>query len=68
MFSAAAFMDYGAAGESLSNMESALGAGVGARISIPQLGIGAVRLDYGWPLQGGEDTGSRFHFFLGEMF
>ena len=68
MFGAAAFVDYGAAGESFGEMEAAMGAGIGARISIPELGIGAVRLDYGWALQGEDNGGARFHFFLGEMF
>jgi outer membrane protein insertion porin family len=68
MFGAAAFVDYGAAGESFSDMDTAMGAGIGARISIPELGIGAVRLDYGWELQGEDTGGARFHFFLGEMF
>jgi outer membrane protein insertion porin family len=67
MFGVVGFVDSGWAGESLSSMDHALGAGVGARVKIRALGIGAVRLDYGWALAGA-DSGSRFHFFLGEMF
>jgi len=68
MFGAVAFLDAGWAGDSFSNMENAAGAGVGARIKIPQLGLGAVRLDYGIELTGEEGSNKRFHFFLGEMF
>ena len=68
MFGAVAFMDYGAAGESWSGMDSGMGAGIGARINIRQLGLGAVRLDYGWKLHGDDDQDARFHFWLGEMF
>jgi outer membrane protein insertion porin family len=68
MFSAVAFLDAGWAGNSFSDMENAAGAGVGARIKIPALGLGAVRLDYGIELTGEEGTNKRFHFFLGEMF
>jgi outer membrane protein insertion porin family len=68
MFGAVAFMDYGAAGESFSGMDSALGAGVGARVRIRALGLGAVRLDYGWKLQGDDEEDHQFHFWLGEMF
>jgi outer membrane protein insertion porin family len=62
------FVDYGAAGEGFSDMTNAAGAGIGARIKLKALGIGAVRLDYGWELSGEPGTNSRFHFFLGEMF
>jgi outer membrane protein insertion porin family len=68
MFSAVAFLDAGWAGSSFSDMDNAAGAGVGARIKIPALGLGAVRLDYGVELAGEEGTNKRFHFFLGEMF
>lgn len=76
MFGAVAFWDTGWAGDSFSDMEAAAGAGVGVRIKIPQLGLGAVRLDYGIELYGDDATdamgqekrNSRFHFFLGEMF
>lgn len=68
MFSAVAFLDAGWAGSSFSDMENAAGAGIGARIKIPALGLGAVRLDYGVELTGEEGTNKRFHFFLGEMF
>jgi outer membrane protein insertion porin family len=68
MLGVVGFVDAGWAGESLSSMDHALGAGVGARIKIRALGIGAVRLDYGWALAGPNEAGSRFHFFLGEMF
>jgi outer membrane protein insertion porin family len=68
MFGVVGFVDAGWAGESLSSMDHALGAGLGARIKVRALGIGAVRLDYGWALAGPNESGSRFHFFLGEMF
>jgi len=79
MFGAVGFLDYGAAGSSFSDLESATGAGVGVRIRLPFLGASsAVRLDYGWELSGGRleqiegiNTYRReqnFHFFLGEMF
>jgi outer membrane protein insertion porin family len=68
MFGVVGFVDSGWAGESLGSMKHALGAGVGARIKIRALGIGAVRLDYGWALAGDEQSNGRFHFFLGEMF
>ena len=67
-FGAVAFLDNGWAGESFSNMGSASGAGIGARLRIRALGIGAIRLDYGWSLSGPEQDKSRFHFFFGEMF
>jgi outer membrane protein insertion porin family len=67
-FGAVAFLDTGWAGESLSGMQNAAGAGIGARLRLPQLGIGSVRLDYAWELAGEDGAGSRFHFFLGEMF
>ncbi len=68
MFGAVAFIDTGWAGESFGDMDSATGAGIGARINIKQLGLGAVRLDYGWELSGENGNNRRFHFFLGEMF
>lgn len=68
MFGAVAFVDAGWAGDDFGGMDNALGAGIGARIKIPKLGLGAIRLDYGWELAGEEDTNNRFHFFIGEMF
>ncbi|MCC7479457.1 BamA/TamA family outer membrane protein [bacterium] len=68
MFGVVGFLDYGAAGESFSDMDNAAGAGIGARIKLRALGIGSVRLDYGWELAGETGTNNRFHFFLGEMF
>lgn len=70
MFGVVGFFDAGWAGESLSSMDFASGAGLGARIKIRALGIGAVRLDYGWALAGADASGGggKFHFFLGEMF
>jgi len=68
MFSIVGFLDMGWAGDSYSSMDSATGAGIGARIKIRALGMGAVRLDYGWELSGEEGSNKRFHFFLGEMF
>lgn len=68
MFSAVTFLDAGWAGNSFSDMNNAAGAGVGARIKVRALGLGAVRLDYGVELAGEEGTNRRFHFFLGEMF
>ena len=67
-FGVVGFVDSGWAGESFSGMDHAMGAGVGARIKLKMLGLGAVRLDYGWELAGEPGSGSRFHFFLGEMF
>jgi outer membrane protein insertion porin family len=67
-FGLVGFFDVGFAGESFSDMDSASGAGIGARIKLKALGIGAVRLDYGWELSGETGNNSRFHFFLGEMF
>ncbi len=67
-FGMVGFLDTGWAGESFSDMENAAGAGIGARIRLRALGIGAVRLDYGWELAGETGSNSRFHFFLGEMF
>jgi outer membrane protein insertion porin family len=68
MFTIVGFLDMGWAGDSYSSMDSATGAGIGARIKIRALGMGAVRLDYGWELSGEEGSNKRFHFFLGEMF
>lgn len=68
MLGVVAFMDHGFAGESFSDMDYAAGAGIGARIKLAALGIGAVRLDYAWELAGQDGTNNRFHFFLGEMF
>ena len=68
MFGAVAFLDSGWAGESYGSMDGVVGAGIGARIKIKQLGLGAVRLDYGWELSGETGNNQRFHFFLGEMF
>jgi len=68
MFGAVAFLDTGWAGDGFGDMDTATGAGIGARINIKQLGLGAVRLDYGWELNGEEGNNRRFHFFLGEMF
>lgn len=68
MFGAVAFLDSGWAGESYGSMDGVVGAGIGARINIKQLGLGAVRLDYGWELAGETGNNQRFHFFLGEMF
>ncbi|MCH7472139.1 BamA/TamA family outer membrane protein [bacterium] len=68
VFGVVGFWDYGAAGETFSGMDHAVGAGIGARIKIPAMGIGAVRLDYGWELAGEVGSNNRFHFFLGEMF
>jgi outer membrane protein insertion porin family len=68
MFGVVGFVDSGWAGDSFSGMNRAVGAGIGARIRLKMLGLGAVRLDYGWELAGEEGTSSRFHFFLGEMF
>jgi len=67
-FGLVGFLDTGWAGSTFDTMSNATGAGVGARLHIPALGIGAVRLDYAWELAGEDDAGSRFHFFLGEMF
>lgn len=67
-FGIVGFVDSGWAGETFSDLDHALGAGVGARIKLKMLGLGAVRLDYGWELAGEQGSGSRFHFFLGEMF
>lgn len=70
MFGVVGFLDNGWAGESFGAMENATGAGIGARIKVKALGLGAVRLDYGFGLNGGADgtANQRFHFFLGEMF
>lgn len=70
MFGVVGFLDSGWAGESFGEMEGATGAGIGARIKVKALGLGAVRLDYGIGLNGGADgtSSERFHFFLGEMF
>ena len=67
-FGLVGFLDTGWAGTSFSDMQNAAGAGIGARLRIPALGIGSVRLDYAWELAGEDNAGSRFHFFLGEMF
>lgn len=67
-FGLVGFLDSGWAGQSFSGMDHAMGAGVGARIRLKMLGLGAVRLDYGWELAGEPGSGARFHFFLGEMF
>ena len=67
-FGLVGFIDSGWAGETFSSMDQATGAGIGARIRLKMLGLGAVRLDYGWPLAGGQNENSKFHFFLGEMF
>jgi outer membrane translocation and assembly module TamA len=70
MFGIVGFLDSGWAGDSFSEMSNATGAGIGARVKVKMLGLGAVRLDYGWGLNGNADgtSGERFHFFLGEMF
>ncbi len=64
------FMDAGWAGNGFDEMDSAMSAGIGARIKLSFLGVNAVRLDYAWQIAGDKDEtgGSRFHFFLGEMF
>lgn len=67
-FGVVGFFDSGWAGETFDGMGHAAGAGIGARIKLRALGIGAVRLDYGWELAGETGDNSRFHFFLGEMF
>jgi outer membrane protein insertion porin family len=67
---AVGFMDAGWAGNGFDDMDSAMSAGIGARIRLNFLGVNAVRLDYAWQIAGDreESAGSRFHFFLGEMF
>ncbi|MCB1220181.1 MAG: BamA/TamA family outer membrane protein [Planctomycetales bacterium] len=65
-----AFMDAGWAGNGFDEMDNAVSAGLGARIKLSFLGVNAVRLDYAWQIAGDKEDhgGSRFHFFLGEMF
>ncbi|MCB1217052.1 BamA/TamA family outer membrane protein [bacterium] len=65
-----AFMDAGWAGNGFGEMDNAVSAGLGARIKLSFLGVNAVRLDYAWQIAGDREDhgGSRFHFFLGEMF
>ncbi len=66
-FRGAVFVDAGWAGQSFDEMRNIVGVGVGIRFTIPALGLGAIRLDYGIGLTG-ETKGNRFHFGIGEMF
>lgn len=65
-FVVAIFSDFGWAGESFSDLESAKTVGIGIHFKIPQLGLGAIRLDYGWEI-GGESR-ELLHFGIGEVF
>ena len=65
-FVLALFSDMGWAGESFDNLDGEQSAGVGIHFQIPQLGFGAIRLDYGWQLTGDRDE--LLHFGIGEMF
>jgi outer membrane protein assembly factor BamA len=65
-FTLALFSDWGWAGENFDGMDGAKGVGVGIHFDIPQLGLGAIRLDYGWQIGG--DGGDILHFGIGEMF
>ncbi len=64
-FVGAIFTDWATVGESFSEMRTGYGAGFGVRFRVPALGLGALRLDFGWNLK---DGGSRLHFGIGEMF
>ena len=66
-FRGAVFIDAGWAGQSFDEMRNIVGVGVGIRFTIPALGLGAIRLDYGIGLTG-DTKGNRFHFGIGEMF
>jgi outer membrane protein assembly factor BamA len=66
-----AFMDSGWAGDSFSSMDNATSLGLGIRVKLSFLGNQAVRLDYGWPVNGappGSSGNGHGTFFLGEMF
>ncbi|MEP0813785.1 MAG: BamA/TamA family outer membrane protein [bacterium] len=65
-FVLALFSDMGWAGESFDDMDGERSAGVGIHFQLPQLGFGAIRLDYGWQI-GGENA-ELLHFGIGEMF
>ncbi len=65
-FILALFTDWGWAGENFDKMNSEKGAGIGIHFNIPQMGLGAIRLDYGWSLSG--EGGDILHFGIGEMF
>lgn len=62
----ALFSDMGWTGESFSSMQSEKTAGIGVHFQLPQIGFGAIRLDYGWQLTG--DNNQLLHFGIGEMF
>ncbi len=62
----ALFTDMGWTGESFSSMQSEKTAGFGIHFQLPQIGFGAIRLDYGWQLTG--EQGELLHFGIGEMF
>jgi len=65
-FVVALFSDSGWAGESFSEWDGETTAGIGLHFQIPQLGFGAIRLDYGWQLGG--DQNELLHFGIGEIF
>lgn len=59
------FCDYGAAGEGFDELEGTTTIGAGIRFKIPMLGLGAIRLDYGYEPS---TSKSRVEFAFGELF
>jgi outer membrane protein insertion porin family len=64
-FGGVVFLDAGWAGETFSKMKNGKGAGLGFRFKIPALGLGAIRIDWGYDISTGK---IRPHFGIGEMF